>query len=159
MFEYYYNNVPNEGLCRNNLVYTSKIDRQNKLFSVHYTYDQEYHNGECLQENVLKEKWKRELKFTTKILNSFPQHILPLKEIDDSKREIIFQIEDNDFWEQANCNKENFDSVLPNWQEQALEILKDYRRAGIWKFSLHPSSFFVFEGKLKCINHFFLKLI
>ena len=155
MFEYYYNNVPIEGLCRNNLVYTSKIDRQNNLFSVHYTYDQVYHNNQCLDQKVLDEKWKRELKYTMKMLKAFPQHVLQVKEIDDSKKEIIFNIEGNDFWELANCNAQNYDKVLPDWQDQALEILRDYRRAGIWKFSLHPSSFFIVNGKLKSINHFF----
>jgi hypothetical protein len=155
MFEYYYNRVPNQGLCRNNLVYTSTIDRSNNLFCVHYTVDQVYHNNECLNEHALKEKWKRELKFYTKFSNAFPQHTLQIHEIDDYNQKIIFKIQDNDFWELSECNQDNYKKILPDWQEQMLEILTAYRRCGIWKYSLHPSSYFVVDGKLKSINHFF----
>ena len=154
MFEYYYNNVPGEGLCRNNLVYTTTIDRSNNLFCVHYTVDQIYHNNECLNEDALKEKWKREIKFFTKFSTAFPEHTLPIYEIDDYNQKIIFKIQNNDFWQLAECNQENYNKVLPNWQEQMLEILSAYRRCGIWKYSLHPSSYFIIDGKLKSINHF-----
>lgn len=155
MFEYYYNHVPGAGLCRNNLVYTSKIDRQNKLFSVHYTYDQMYHMNKCLSEDALEIRWQREIKFTKQMIKSFPEHVLEIKHINMDTREIIFNIKGDDFWQLANCNHENYNDVLPDWQEQIIKILKDYRRAGIWKYSLHPSSFFVVDGKLKNINHFF----
>lgn len=155
MFEYYYNHVPGVGLCRNNLVYTSKIDRQNKLFSVHYTYDQMYHMNKCLSEDALEIRWQREIKFTKQMIKSFPEHVLEIKHINMDTREIIFNIKGDDFWQLANCNHENYNDVLPDWQEQIIKILKDYRRAGIWKYSLHPSSFFVVDGKLKNINHFF----
>ena len=155
MFEYYYNHVPGVGLCRNNLVYTSEIDRQNNLFSVHYTYDQQYHKNQCLSESALQSKWKRELEFTNQMTAKFPYHILKIAELDEHNRRIVFEIEGEDFWQQANCNQDNYSNVLPDWQEQMIDILKDYRRAGIWKYSLHPSSFFVVDGKLKSINHFF----
>lgn len=150
MFEYYYNNVPGVGLCRNNLVYTSKIDRQNQLFSIHYTHDQKYHRDECLPQSALNRKWIREFKFTL-----CSPHTLDVKELDSVKRKIIFKIQGDDFWQQANCSKDNFSKVLPDWQEQMLTILKDYRKNNIWKYSLHPSSFFIIDGKLKTINHFF----
>lgn len=150
MFEYYYNTVPGKGLCRNNLVYTSKIDRQNNLFSVHYTVDQTYHKNECLPQAVLNEKWRREFKYTLEA-----PHTLDVKELDSIKRRIIFNIQGDDFWQLANCNWRNFDKILPDWQEQMLTILQDYRNKGIWKYSLHPSSFFIVDGQLRTVNHFF----
>lgn len=155
MFEYYYNSVPGVGTCRNNLVYTSKIDRQAGLFSIHYTYDQTYHMNNCLEEDALARKWKRELNFTKQMHTAFPHHVLNISSINESKRKIVFNIEGEDFWQMANCDEKNYSNVLPDWQEQILQILKDYRHANIWKYSLHPSSFFIVKGKLKSINHFF----
>ena len=38
---------------------------------------------------------------------------------------------------------------------QMLEIFKAHKTLGIYKYSLHPSSYFVVDGKLKSINYFF----
>jgi hypothetical protein len=36
-----------------------------------------------------------------------------------------------------------------------LSIFKAHKDLGIYKYSLHPSSYFVVDGKLKSINYFF----
>jgi hypothetical protein len=36
-----------------------------------------------------------------------------------------------------------------------LEIFKAHKSLGFWKYSMHPSSYFVVNGKLKSINYFF----
>lgn len=150
MFEYYYNNVPNEGLCRNNLVYTSLIDRKNNLFKIRYKTDQLYHNGECLSQDILDAKWQKELVYSV-----YNNTALEIESIDIQKQEIIFYIQGNDFWQQANCSVENYPKILPDWEEQMLDILKSIRSQGFWKFSLHPSSYFIVNGQLRTINHFF----
>jgi len=155
MIEYYYNNVPGVGLCRNNLVYTSFVDKTTKLFTCHYTTDQKYHNGQCLPEAKLKEKWERDFKFSLLFFGKYENLMPKLRHIDDVERKLVFEYQDVDFWQQAKCNKENYDSVLPDWQEQMLNILQAYRNSKIWKFSLHPSSYFIIDGTLRSINHFF----
>jgi hypothetical protein len=52
-------------------------------------------------------------------------------------------------------NKENFDKVLPDWQEQMLTIIKAHHLHGWYKYSMHPSSYFIVDGQLKSINYFF----
>jgi len=36
-----------------------------------------------------------------------------------------------------------------------LEIIQAHKDLGIYKYSMHPSSYFVVDGKLKSINYFF----
>jgi hypothetical protein len=36
-----------------------------------------------------------------------------------------------------------------------IEIIKAHKNLGIHKYSMHPSSYFVVDGKLKSINYFF----
>jgi hypothetical protein len=36
-----------------------------------------------------------------------------------------------------------------------LNIIQTYRDLGWYKFSMHPSSYFIVDGKLKSINYFF----
>ena len=33
-------------------------------------------------------------------------------------------IKGDDFWQLANCNQENYNNVLPDWQDQMIDILK-----------------------------------
>lgn len=156
-FEYYYNNVPGKGLCRNNLIYTSLISKDRKTFCKWYYNDQNYHAGynEVVDLNLMEEKWNREIKFYNIMLQNYPEHILELLDIDEKNKKIYFKIEDVDFWELSNCNKDNFDKVLTDWQKQLKDILYAYRKLGIFKYSLHPSSYFIVKNKLKSINYFF----
>jgi hypothetical protein len=154
---YYYNNVPNKGLCRNNLIYTSLINDDNTIFCQWYFNDRKYHGGhnEVVDSNLMKEKWKREVDFLSLLDENNPEHIPIIKLIDHYNNKIFLEIQDVDFWQLANCDQNLYNSVLPDWQEQMLEILKSYRQLGIWKYSLHPSSYFIVDGKLKSINYFF----
>jgi hypothetical protein len=156
-FDYYYNNVPGKGLCRNNLIYTSLISQDKKTFVKWYYNDTEYHRGqnEVVDIGLMEEKWNREIKFLQKIVNHNKELVPKIKNIDNINKKIYFSIEGVDFWEAAGCDQKNFDNVLPDWQDQMLQHLIEYRKVGIWKYSLHPSSYFIVNGKLKSINYFF----
>lgn len=159
-YSYYYNNVPNVGLCRNNLIYTSLISDDKKTFVMWYHNDTEYHNGmnEVVDPDKMEEKWEREIKFLKIMYGSFPMHVPLILDIDYTERKIYLQIDGDDFWEQAGCLTENYDKVLPNWQEQMLEIINAHKFLNLYKFSMHPSSYFVVNGKLKSLNYFFTYL-
>ena len=36
-----------------------------------------------------------------------------------------------------------------------IDIIKAHRSLGLYKYSMHPSSYFIVNGKLKSINYFF----
>jgi hypothetical protein len=156
-FEYYYNNVPGHGLCRNNLIYTSLISKDKKTFIQWYHNDAEYHKGQnqVVDPAKMEEKWLREVNFITQMRNAFPDLIPKILKIDLAFRKMYLEIDGPDFWELAGCDHNNFDKVLPDWQEQMIEIIKAHKTLGIYKYSMHPSSYFVVGGKLKSINYFF----
>jgi len=85
---------------------------------------------------------------------SYP-HLIPTYSVDVLERKIHLDIDGDDFWEQAGCLEQNYDRVLPDWQDQMLEIFQAYKDLGIYKYSIHPSSYFIVDGKLKSINYFF----
>lgn len=156
-YEYYYNNVPNVGKCRNNLIYTSLISSDKKTFVQWYHNDTEYHFGQnqVVDSNKMEEKWEREVKFLKLVQGFFPMHVPLILDIDYNERKIYLQIDGPDFWERSNCTTENYNATLPNWQEQMLEIIEAYKFLGIHKYSMHPSSYFIVNNKLKSINYFF----
>jgi hypothetical protein len=75
--------------------------------------------------------------------------------IDLENKKLFLEVDGPDFWEQAGCLTENFDKVLPDWQDQMIKIIKAHKSLGLHKYSMHPSSYFVVDGKLKSINYFF----
>jgi len=156
-FEYYYNNVPGEGKCRNNLIYTSLINNKQNKFIQWYYNDSEYHQGknEVVDPELMESKWNREINNLMYIDREGYGNYLPSFEIDRDQKQIILDIQGPDFWEQSGCLTENFDKILPDWQEQMLEIFKMHKDLGIYKFSLHPSSYFIINNELKSINYFF----
>jgi hypothetical protein len=156
-FDYYYNNVPGKGLCRNNLIYTSLISKDRKTFCQWYYNDENYHGGhnEVVDPRLMEEKWHREIKFLSIMARHYPQHVPTIDTVDHINKKIYFDIDGADFWELSGCNKDNFDSALPNWREQMLDIIQAHASLGIYKYSMHPSSYFVVDGKLKSINYFF----
>jgi hypothetical protein len=156
-FEYYYNNVPGKGLCRNNLIYTSLISTDRKTFCQWYHNDTEYHYGqnEVIDPELMEEKWLREVNYITHMRNNYPNLVPNIINIDLKKRKIYLEVDGDDFWQQADPIKQDYDSVLPDWREQMLEIFKAHKSLGIYKYSLHPSSYFVVNGQLKSINYFF----
>jgi hypothetical protein len=155
-FEYYYNDVPGKGLCRNNLIYTSLISKDRKTFCQWYHNDGEYHKGQnqVVDPAKMDEKWNREICYLNLMGQHYPD-LVPKFDINISERKIYLTIDGDDFWNRANCTTENYDKVLPDWQDQMLEILKAHRDLGWHKYSMHPSSYFVVGNKLKSINYFF----
>ena len=156
-FEYYYNNVPGIGLCRNNLIYTSLINKSKTVFCQHYVNDTDYHKGQnqIVDSSLMEEKWLREVNFITQMRNKYPALVPTIINIELDKRKMYFEIQGVDFWQQTLDNNCTYDDVLPNWREQMLDIFKAHKALGIYKYSLHPSSYFIVDGQLKSINYFF----
>ena len=156
-YEYYYNDVPGKGLCRNNLIYTSLVSKDKKTFCQWYHNDTEYHKGQnqVVDPALMEEKWLREVNFITQMRNAFPDLVPKITNIDLERRKLYFEIDGPDFWQLAGPTVQDYDSVLPTWREQMLDIMKAHKALGIYKYSLHPSSYFVVNGQLKSINYFF----
>lgn len=156
-YDYYYNNVPGKGLCRNNLIYTSLISSDKKTFVQWYHNDTKYHMGQnqVVDPELMKDKWSRELCFLTHMSKNYPDLVPKIQDIDLREKKIYLEIDGVDFWERAGCLTENYDSVVPDWQEQMIEIVKAHKSIDIFKYSMHPSSYFVVDGQLKSINYFF----
>jgi hypothetical protein len=156
-YEYYYNNVPGVGLCRNNLIYTSLISEDKKTFVQWYYNDTDYHKGhnEVIDPDKMDEKWEREVKYLNIMNSTFPMHIPKILDIDYNERKIYLEIDGVDFWQQANCDLNNYDIVLPDWRKQMTDIINVYKVLGIHKYSMHPSSYFIVNNQLKSINYFF----
>jgi len=156
-FNYYYNNVPEHGLCRNSLIYTSLISEDQKTFVQWYYNDSEYHKGQnqVIDPAKMEEKWLREVNYLTQMRNKHPELVPNIQKIDLDNRKIYLEIDGPDFWERAGCDMTNYDSVLPDWQDQMLNIIRAHKSLGLHKYSMHPSSYFVIDGKLKSINYFF----
>jgi len=156
-FEYYYNDVPGIGLCRNNLIYTSLINTSKTVFCQWYYNDGEYHKdqNEVVDLSKMEEKWLREVNYITQMRNKFPDLVPEILNIDLNNRKLYLKVDGTDFWNRAKCDVANYDSVLPDWQEQMIEIIKAHKQLGLFKYSMHPSSYFVVDGKLKSINYFF----
>jgi hypothetical protein len=156
-YEYYYNNVPGFGRCRNNLVYTSLISKDKKIFVKWYHNDIEYHKdqNQVIDPELMDQKWNREVKYLTLMSNHYPDLIPNILDINFQEKKIYLLIDGVDFWQRSLDNDENFNNVLLDWKEQILNIIKAHRNLGLYKFSMHPSSYFIVNGKLKSINYFF----
>jgi hypothetical protein len=156
-FEYYFNDVPGKGLCRNNLIYTSLISKDKKTFVQWYHNDTEYHKGQnqVVDPALMEEKWLREVNYITQMRNTFPNLVPKIINIDLTARKLYLEIDGPDLWQLAGPTVQDYDSVLPNWREQMLNIMKAHKTLGIYKYSLHPSSYFIVDGQLKSINYFF----
>lgn len=155
--EYYYNTVPGDGLCRNNLIYTSLMSPDRKVFCQHYINDSEYHAGknQVVNQDLMDSKWNREICYLTLMSEYYPDFVPKIIEIDIPERKIFLEIDGVDFWQQSLDKNCSFDEILPDWQEQMLAIIQAYRDLGWYKYSMHPSSYFIINGKLKSINYFF----
>lgn len=156
-YRYYYNNVPGHGKCRNNLIYTSLISSDEKTFVQWYFNDTDYHKGknQVVDSELMESKWNREVANITEVKNAYPDIVPDIQDIDFKNRKLYLKIDGYDFWERAGCDQNNYEKVIPNWQQQMLEIFNIHKKLGIYKYSLHPSSYFVIDGKLKSINYFF----
>jgi hypothetical protein len=155
-FEYYYNNVPGKGLCRNNLIYTSLISRDRKTFCQWYYNDKVYHGGhnQVVDPSLMKEKFDREIVYLHMMGTHYPD-LVPKYDIDLINKKIYLEIDGPDMWERAGCTGTDYSNVVPDWQKQMLEIFAAHKSLGLTKYSLHPSSYFIVDGKLKSMNYFF----
>lgn len=156
MFNYYYNNVPGKGQCRNNLIYTSLISDDQKTFCQWYHNDTEYHqrHNEVVDTSLMDEKFKREIKYLELMGTNYPE-LVPKYDIDIINKKIYLEIDGPDMWERAGCKGTNYSNVLPDWKEQMLNIIKAHQELGLYKYSMHPSSYFIVGGNLRSINYFF----
>lgn len=156
-YEYYYNNVPGHGLCRNNLIYTSLISEDKKTFVQWYHNDTDYHKGQnqVVDPNKMDEKWEREIKFLQLMRGAYPDLVPKVLDIDYTHRKIYLEVNGVDMWERAGCIGTDYSNVVSDWREQMLEIIKAHNQLGFYKYSMHPSSYFIVNGKLKSINYFF----
>lgn len=156
-YDYYYNNVPGEGKSRNNLIYTSLVSEDKKTFVQWYFNDSEYHQGqnEVVDSDLMDIKWQREVHFLTLMAAKYPNLVPKIIDIDYLNRKIFLEIDGLDFWNRAECSTNNYDLVLSNWQDQICDIVRAHKNLGLYKYSMHPSSFFLVDGQLKSINYFF----
>jgi len=154
---YYFNQIPGQEPWRNNLIYTSLISDDKKTFVQWYHNDSEYHAGknQVVDPAKMEEKWLREVNYITQMRNVYPDLVPTIINIDLASRKLYLEIDGPDFWQQSLDGNCTFDEVLPDWQEQMLNIIKAHRSLGLWKYSMHPSSYFIVGGKLKSINYFF----
>jgi len=156
-YSYYYNIIPEAGKVRNNLIYTSLINEDRTVFVKWFHNDSEYHMGmnEVVDPKLMESKWERELKYITLMNDFYPEHIPVILDINLSEKKIYFQIEGADFWQQHYDRNCSYEQVLPDWEDQMLDIIQSHKNLDLYKYSMHPSSYFVVNGKLKSINYFF----
>lgn len=156
-YNYYYNHVPGDGPSRNNLIYTSLISNDRKTFVQWFFNDTEYHKGqnEIIDPDKMEEKWQREIKYLKLMHDNYPELVPKILNIDYGNKKIYLEIDGNDFWNRAECKVENYSKVVSDWEIQILEILQAHRNLGLYKYSLHPSSYWPVNGRLKSINYFF----
>jgi hypothetical protein len=156
-YTYYYNDVPGVGQTRNNLVYTSLISNDKKVFVQWYYNDGVYHanQNEIVDPEKMEEKWNREVQFLQLMHKSYPNLIPNILDIDFTNKKIYLEIDGVDFWNRSSCSSQLYDTVLPNWQSQMIEIINAHKTLGLHKYSMHPSSYFIVNGQLKSINYFF----
>jgi hypothetical protein len=128
-----------------------------KTFVQWYHNDSDYHKGmnEVVDPELMDAKWLREVNYLTQMRNVYPDLVPTITNIDLDHKKIFLQVDGPDLWQRsldANCS---FDEILPDWQEQMLSIFRAHKVLGLYKYSLHPSSYFIVDGKLKSINYFF----
>ena len=119
-FDYYYNNVPNVGLQRNNLIYTSLISEDKKTFVQWYHNDTEYHKGQnqVIDPDKMEEKWERELKYLQLMRGGYPDLVPKVLDIDSKNKKIYLAIDGVDFWQRSECDINNYNTVLPDCDKQ-----------------------------------------
>lgn len=156
-YNYYYNNVPGIGLCRNNLIYTSLMSEDKKTFVKWYYNNTDYHKGqnEIVDPSKMEEKWNREIIFLLKMSKSNPDMVPEILDIDEIEKKIYLRIDGLDFWNRSNCSVDQYNYVISDWQDQMISIINAHKKQGWHKYSMHPSSYFVVNGTLKSINYFF----
>jgi hypothetical protein len=104
----------------------------------------------------MEEKWLREVNFITQMRNRFPEMVPTIINIDLTNQKLYLEIDGVDLWQRSlDRNHCPFEDIVPDWQDQMLAILSAHKSLGIYKYSLHPSSYFIVNNRLKSINYFF----
>lgn len=141
---------------RANLVYSAYISPDKQHFCQWFARDPRYHHieQENLQwtEQLLENRFRRELEFHTKASRILPT--LPVVDIDEISRKIIFEWPGDDFLMQSYIHGSR-ESALPDWEQQWISAIIEMRRSGMIKLSLHPNSWTVRDGQLIPFNWFF----
>jgi hypothetical protein len=156
--DYYYNQSPGQNLWRNNLIYTSLISPDKKVFCQWYFNDGVYHKNQnqVVDPSLMQEKWEREVKYLLNMSKTYPDLVPNILDINYKDRKIFLEIDGVDFWQRSlDKNNCSFDEILPDWKDQMLNIVHAHRSIGYYKYSMHPSSYFIVNNKLKSINYFF----
>lgn len=157
--EYYYNQKIDHEPWRNNLVYTSLVNKEKTVFCQWFHNDTDYHRGqnEVVDQSLMDEKWQREVRFLTTMQQNYPHLVPEILDIDYTDKRIYLEIDGPDLWQRSlDRNECRFDLILPDWEEQMLEIVRAHKELGFYKFSMHPNSYFIVDGQLKSINYFFV---
>jgi len=156
-FLYYYNITPEAGKVRNNLIYTSLISEDGKTFVKWFHNDSEYHMGmnQVVDPELMDIKWQREIKFSSIMAKKYPDLVPKILDVDHANKKIYLEIDGVDFWQRHYDDNCSYDQVLPDWRQQMIEIIEAHKSLDLWKYSMHPSSYFVVDGRLKSINYFF----
>ena len=156
-YNYYFNQLPGQEQWRNNLIYTSLISDDKKVFVQWYFNDPNYHKGQnqVVLPELMEEKWNREIKYAQLMSDTFSNLVPEIIDIDHKNRKLYLAIDGNDFWQRTFDINGSYNDVLPDWDIQMLEIFAAHKNLGLYKYSLHPSSYFIVDGQLKSINYFF----
>jgi len=111
------------------LIYTSLISDDQKTFIQWYYNDPEYHKGqnEVVDSNKMEEKWLREVNYLTQMRNRYPDLVPTITNIDLDAKKLYLEIDGVDFWNRARCSIDNYNKVLPDWQEQMLNIIQAHK--------------------------------
>jgi hypothetical protein len=157
-YEYYYNITPEHGPVRNNLIYTSLISQDKKTFVQWYHNDTAYHRGmnQVVDKDLMDEKWEREVKYLPYMAALYPYMVPKIQNIDYKEKKIYLEIDGVDLWQRSLDKNCSFDKVVPDWEEQMLKIVDAHKSANLYKYSMHPSSYFIVDGRLVSINYFFV---
>jgi hypothetical protein len=133
------------------------MNEDKTVFVKWYNNDTEYHKGQnqVVDSKLMEEKWNRELKYLQLMHGAYPNLVPNILDIDETNKKIYLKVQGVDFWQQSLDNNCSFDEILPDWQEQMLNIIKAHHSIKLRKYSMHPSSYFIVDGKLKSINYFF----
>jgi hypothetical protein len=155
---YYYNQKQGESPWRNNLIYTSLMDNDQTVFTQWFHNDSEYHQGmnEVVDPKLMHEKWDREIKFSLLMGIDYHELVPEVISLNYTDKKLSLAVDGPDLWQRSlDRNECAFTEILPNWEEQMLEIVQAHKDQGLYKFSMHPNSYFIVDGKLKSINYFF----
>jgi hypothetical protein len=151
-----YWNVENTESFRANLVYSAYRSPDKKHFCQWFIRDTRYHSN--LEENalwtedLLEDRFQKELKYHAIATTVMPT--LDMVDVDVARRKIIYAWPGDDFLMQS-YYRGSREAVLPDWQNQWVELNEKMWSANITKLSLHPNSWTVRDGELVPFNWFY----